>query len=183
MFPNSIIMNPKNFSKKPQQPVIKIEMSMADIIVEAIIWALILGFWTYTIVIYGKLPENIPSHFNELGEATNYEQKVTLFLLPSISTIVVIILSTLNQKPHIFNYPFKITETNARNQYYLGIKMIRTLKLCLVVEFLLISLYMSEVSLGNIQSLGKLSTLFIPFLMAIIIAPIIYYIAQMYRFR
>jgi len=176
-------MSKKNYSKKPQQPKIKIKMSLADIIVEAIIWALILGFWTYTIVIYGKLTERIPSHINEFGEATDYKQKFTLFLLPSISTILVIILSILNQKPHIFNYPFKITEANARNQYYLGVKLIRTLKLCITVEHILISLYSSQLTLGNINGLGKFSFLFTPFLMIIILGPIIYYIVQMYRYR
>ncbi len=68
MFPNSINMNTKTFNKKPRQPFIKIEMSLADKIIEAITWALILGFWIYTIVIFGKFNESIPSHINEFGE-------------------------------------------------------------------------------------------------------------------
>jgi uncharacterized membrane protein len=176
-------MIPKSFSNKPQQPRIKIDLSLTDRIIEGIIWTLILGFWTYTIVIYGKLPESIPSNFNELGKPTDYEQKFLLFLLPSITSLIVIVLSIINQKPHIFNYPVKITEANVRNQYYLGIKMIRTLKLCLVIEFFLISLYTSAISLGSIHSLGKFSVLFSPFLLAIIFVPIIYHIVQMYRFK
>lgn len=183
MFPNSINMNTKSFNKKPRQPFIKIEMSLADKIIEAIIWALILGFWTYTIVIYCKLPESIPSHINEFGEAADYKQKFTLFLLPSISTIIVTVLSIFNQKPHLFNYPIEITDANARNQYYLGVKMIRTLKLCITVEHILISLYSSQQTLGNINGLGKFSVLFTPFLMILILGPIIYYIVQMYRYR
>lgn len=176
-------MNAKTFNKKPRQPFIKIEMSLTDKIIEAIIWALILGFWVYTIVIYGKFPESIPSHFNELGEPADYKQKVTLFLLPAISTIIVAILSIFNQKPHLFNYPIEITETNARNQYYLGVKMIRTLKLCITVEHILISLYSSQQTLGNINALGKFSVLFTPFLMTLILGPMIYFIVQMFRFR
>lgn len=176
-------MSTKSFIKKPQQPIIKIEMSLTDIIIEAIIWALILGFWIYIAIVYGNSPENVPSHFNALGEPTDYKQKVTLFLLPSISTIIVIVLSIFNQKPHLFNYPIEITEANARNQYYLGVKMIRTLKLCITVEHILISLYSSQQTLGNINGLGKFSILFTPFLMILILGPIIYYIVQMYRYR
>ena len=183
MFPNSINMNTKSFNKKPRQPFIKIEMSLADKIIEAIIWALILGFWTYTIVIYCKLPGSIPSHINEIGEQTDYKQKVTLFLLPSITTLIVSILSIFNQKPHLFNFPVEITEANARNQYYLGVKMIRTLKLCITIEHIVISLYSSQQTLRNINGLGKFSVLFIPFLMILILGPIIYYIVHMYRYR
>lgn len=183
MFPNSINMNTKTFNKKPRQPFIKIEMSLADKIIEAITWALILGFWIYTIVIFGKFNESIPSHINEFGDATDYKQKFTLFLLPSISTIVVTVLSIFNQKPHLFNYPIEITEANAHNQYYLGVKLIRTLKLCITVEHILISLYSSQQTFGNINELGKFSILFTPFLMTLILGPMIYFMVQMYRYR
>lgn len=176
-------MSSKSFSKKPQQPRITIGLSLTDRIIEVIIWVLILGFWTYTIVVFRKLPDSIPSHFNELGEPTDYKQKFTLFLLPSISTIIVAVLTIFNQKPHLFNYPIEITEANARNQYYLGVKMIRTLKLCITVEHILISLYSSQQTVGNINGLGKFSVLFTPFLMILILGPIIYYIVQMFRYR
>lgn len=176
-------MNSNILKNKPTQPVIKIEMGRSDIIIESIIWALLLGSWAYIIVVFKKLPEHIPSHINSLGEPTEFKNRIIELIHPTIGTLIVIVLSLFNQKPHIFNYPVNITEGNARNQYSLGVKMIRTLKLCITIEYVLISVYSSQISLGNIEGLGKLSIIFTPFLMVLIIGPIIYYIVQMYRYR
>ena len=66
-----------------------------------------------TVANYFELPEIIPTHYNEAGEADSYGDKLNILALPIISTLLFIGLTILNKRPHLFNYPSEITKENA----------------------------------------------------------------------
>ena len=56
-------------------------------------------------------------------------------MLPIISTLLFIGLTTLNKYPYMFNYPSQITKENSVHQYTNATRMMRVLKLVIVLLF------------------------------------------------
>jgi uncharacterized membrane protein len=91
--------------------------------------------WVYVIYNYANLPDRITTHFNIKGEVNGHGSKNTLWLLPSIATIIIIGFSFMSRIPHQFNYMVKITPENALQQYTLALKMMRYLKIVILLIF------------------------------------------------
>jgi uncharacterized membrane protein len=117
------------------QPHIKVEQGSLSRRTDIAARVLLVLLWGFTLLIYNRLPEQIPSHFNARGVADDYSSKGFLFLLPVIATAMVVLLTILNRYPHKFNYIVKITEQNAPYQYKNAMLMINVLKLVTVLVF------------------------------------------------
>ncbi|MEP7165982.1 MAG: DUF1648 domain-containing protein [Ferruginibacter sp.] len=99
-----------------ERPILKIKPSGTDILLDRLSSLGLIFLWIFTVVQYSKLPDTIPIHFNASGNIDNYGNKLSIFLLPAIISIVFVGLTILNKYPHIFNYIHKITAENAVNE-------------------------------------------------------------------
>ena len=90
-----------------KRPKIEIKLTQTDKILEAIGYSMLVIYWVMTIVSFSTLPENIPIHYNGLGEVDNYGGKASIFLLPIIGTFLFTILTVLNKNPENFNFTTK----------------------------------------------------------------------------
>lgn len=118
-----------------ERPRIRIPLSSADKIIEAVSLLLLLIIWAAILLTFEKLPEQVPLHFNASGEIDRYGKKTELFIVPIIATMLYVGLSFLNQYPHIFNYMRKVHRRNAKILYTNSTKMLRLLKLILMIIF------------------------------------------------
>ena len=85
---------------------------MFDFVFEAIaIGGLFYGFYL-VISNYAGLPETIPIHFNAKGVADGFGKKGMIWLLPSLTLIMVPGMLLLRRWPWISNVPLEITEEN-----------------------------------------------------------------------
>jgi uncharacterized membrane protein len=152
-----------------KRPHLKPILTRTDYILET---AVIIGFlasWIIPSVIYQYLPDTIPTHFGIRGKADAWGSKSNLFLLPAISTVLVIGLSILNKFPHIFNYPVKVTEENALQLYTKGTRLIRICKMCIAFLFLFI-----EWQICNSINNASLPVWFLPVVLLIpVLLPVI----------
>jgi hypothetical protein len=71
-----------------------------------------------------------------------------------IGVVLFTLLSVLSQFPHIFNYPWPITDANARRQYAISRQMLSAVKLALVATFTYITWSMIGTALGRQHGLG-----------------------------
>ena len=117
------------------------------------------------------IPERIPIHFNGAGKADGFGNKRHIFVLPIISTLLFLGLTTLNKYPHIFNYPSQITKVNALHQYTKATRMMRVLKLVIVLIFGLIIF-------KTIQNVNGLGIYFLPLTIGMIFIPILYFLIK-----
>lgn len=156
----------------------KIETTKADKILEIIGLISVIGVWCMTIISYTKLPEIIPIHYNGMGEPDGFGEKSDILILPIITTIMFIGLTKLNEYPHIFNYPTKITKENAVKQYTNATRMIRILKLVIVFIFGLIAFQTIRYTNGQTDGLGKW---FLPIIIGLMFVPMIYFIAKSFK--
>jgi uncharacterized membrane protein len=160
------------------RPKIKIELTPSDNILEIMGWVALIGLWILILVNYSNLPETIPTHFNGAGKVDSYGNKATLFMLPIIATVAYIGLTVLNNYPHIFNYPTKLTAENALRQYTNATKMIRYLKLVIVLVFSLIVFMTLRTAAGQSDGLGAW---FLPFTLGLIFVPLGIFVIQSFK--
>jgi len=158
-----------------KRPQIKLQLNQTDKILEIVGWVSVVGIWALTLTNYSILPEIIPIHFNGAGKADGFGNKTHIFILPIISTLLFIGLTTLNKHPHMFNYPSQITKENAVHQYTNATRMIRVLKLVIVVLFGLIVFRKIQIVNGHADGLG---TWFLPLTMGMIFIPMLYFLIK-----
>lgn len=158
-----------------KRPRIKLQLKQTDKVLEVVGWVSVFGIWALTLTNYSILPEIIPIHFNGAGKADGFGNKTHIFVLPIISTLLFIGLTTLNKHPHIFNYPSQITKENAVHQYTNATRMMRVLKLVIVLLFGLIVFKTIQNVNGHAGGLG---TWFLPLTMGMIFIPILYFLIK-----
>ncbi|NNK18988.1 MAG: DUF1648 domain-containing protein, partial [Maribacter sp.] len=137
------------------RPKITLELNKSDKIIEIVGWIGVCGIWVLTLITYSKLPETIPIHYNASGEVDGYGDKTNILALPVIATVLFLGLTVLNKFPHLFNYPFSITENNALKHYSSATRMIRLLKFAIVVVFGLIIFKTIQNVNGTTDGLGS----------------------------
>lgn len=134
-----------------QRPVISLGLSPADLAVElagaiAILLAVlpIVQFWSV-------LPDRIPIHFGLGGQPDALGDKIAIWMLPAVATMIFVVLTAVSRYPHTFNYPVRITEQNARRQYLLARSLLVWLKAEICWLFALVVRQQILVALGNAQ--------------------------------
>ena len=163
-----------------KRPKIEIKLTNTDKAIELIGFLILITFWVIIIVSYNNLPEQIPIHYNGLGEVDNYSKKSSIFLLPIIGSFLFIILTLISKNPESFNYNVKITEQNAESQYRNSVNMMRIMKIIVIVIYFLIDFKTIKTSLGKSEGLG---IWFLPMTLGIIFIPIIYFAYKSYKLK
>ncbi|TDH28607.1 DUF1648 domain-containing protein [Segetibacter sp. 3557_3] len=158
-----------------KRPIIKIELTNGDKAVEITGWLLLAGLWTLTGLNYSGLPDEIPVHYNGLGQPDNYDSKSGIWMLPVIGTILFIGMTVLNRSPHIFKYPGKITTINAKQQYTSATRLIRFLKVAVVMIFVVIVFKTIQTALGQAAGMGNM---FLPFALLLLFLPLVIFLSS-----
>ena len=141
-------------SGKEFRPRIKIAKTKIDYFLEITAFILILLLWIKVIGTYSALPEIVPKHYGFPGKPDAYGSKINIFLLPSVGTVLFILLYVLAYFPHAFNYPLKLTEKNVVTVYKSATRFIRVLNLYIVFAFYVISYKSLEVAQQRANALG-----------------------------
>ena len=160
------------------RPRIKLSLTASDKFVEAMGWCAVAAVWVLMLASFSNLPQTIPIHYNLRGEADNFGQRSSLFILPALATVLFLCLTLLNRLPHIYNYPRPVTPENARAQYTIATRMIRVLKLAIVVVFALIIFKTTRDAQGKSEPIG---IWLLPIVLVLIIGPVVYFLAKMLK--
>ncbi len=143
-----------NAMTNEQRPKIDLEQTPADRILEGVAAAGLLILLVLPAVYYQELPGTIPIHFNAAGAADGYGDKSMVWMLPLIGLGIYLMMTFINRRPHIFNYPVKITPENAEQQYKTATRLIRILKAAIMLLFAYICWGMIQGALSGQASLG-----------------------------
>src|SRR5690625_3261073 len=78
-----------------------------------------LGAIIFLLYYWNDPPEEVPIHYNELGEVTRWGSKIVfIFINIIMAGIILLILQPLKRFPELHHYPKRFNEANAR-QFYL----------------------------------------------------------------
>jgi len=134
-----------------QRPVISLGLSPVLVAVELLAAIAILLAVLLIVQFWAVLPDRIPIHFGDRGLADAWGDKVTIWIVPAVATLIFAVLTAVSRYPHTFNYPVPITFENARRQYLLGRGLLVWLKaeICWLLAFVVRQQIL--VALGNAQ--------------------------------
>ncbi|MCX6209744.1 MAG: DUF1648 domain-containing protein [Bacteroidetes bacterium] len=163
---------------KEERPILEIVLSKTDKRLDFFSSFFFILLWCISITEFVYLPDIIPIHFDFAGKPDNYGSKFTLFILPFIISLVFILFSYLCKRPHIFNYPSKITNENAVRLYSIATQMLRALKLgitffcTLILIFVYLTIKHKNINFG---------VFILPLIFCTILFPTIYYCVKLMR--
>ncbi|KGR85000.1 DUF1648 domain-containing protein [Lysinibacillus odysseyi] len=119
---------------------------------------------------WGSLPDTVPTHFNGAGDADGWGSKFTLLILPVIAIFLHILLGVVERKPHLHNYPVRLTEENAPLFYAESVKIINLTKNIIALMFAYITYHIIRGALNGSDQLNIIGlAIFIILLFLVII--------------
>lgn len=136
------------------QPALELPKSALERWLDAASWIFVVLGWAWATGFYQALPEQIPTHFNATGIPDGFGSKITVFLLPVLSLVIVGGLTFLARKPHHFNYPFVVTPENAAFEYRKARTILRVMNALVSLMFMLITWHTVRASTGGPDRLG-----------------------------
>ena len=163
------------------RPDIQPVFTRIDTIMEVAAWLFIIVLWLVVVFFYKGLPQIIPTHFNAAGEVDDTGDKMVLFFLPVIGTLMFIAITVLSRYPRIFNFPVDITPENALRQYTNAVRMLRYLKCVIALIFLWITVVVMHKAGG--ETTGMIGAWSLPVMMTLILLPLGYFVMRAVRER
>ena len=146
----------------------KIELNKTDKILEIISYLLLIFYWIMVIFAFGKLPTEIPVHYNGAGEVDAFGPKNSIFMLPAIATLQFILLTALTKNPEYLTFSNK---ENLEQQISNTTKTFRYLKIVILIIFIFIDYKTIKIATENKN--GGLGFWFLPVFLIAIFVPII----------
>ncbi|MFD2045064.1 DUF1648 domain-containing protein [Ornithinibacillus salinisoli] len=137
-----------------KRPKIKIPKTMSEWIWDIIGYSFYLGSLIFLIYVWNGLPDEVPAHYNALGEVDRWGSKMELLILPIVGAFIAVLMQLLEKFPESHNYPERLNKENAKAFYLLSRKMLNKLKnICLII-FSLILFESVSIALGWGNGLG-----------------------------
>lgn len=163
-----------------KQPKLEIPRTRLEIYCEVVAAIAVAFVFIYLTATWTTLPDKVPTHFNFAGTPDQWGSKYSLLLLLGVTFVLYAGLSILSRFPHIYNYPFALTEKNRPRQYLLARQMMTALKAELVFVFVFITWQTTNVALGNA---ADLTAWFTPVFLVVVFGTIIIYFVKARRSR
>lgn len=136
------------------RPHIKVPYETIDIIIEFISITLLILMWLYCVINYIYLPDTIATHFDGVGKPDGYGSKLTIWIIPIISTAIYLGLLILNKYPHMHNYMVNINPENVLKNYRFSTRTLRVTNLLCALLMAYITYMIVESALGKQFNLG-----------------------------
>lgn len=155
------------------RPILQIPRSSLEIALDISSGLGVLMMIFIIIDYWPMLPDSIPRHFGFDGKPDAWSGKGLLLLFPGLGAVLYAGLTVLCKFPHLFNYPWPITETNAASQYGRARTLLGFLETEIIGIFVFLEWKTVQVALGNAEGLGAN---FLPlFLLTIFITIAVYF--------
>lgn len=143
-------------------------------------YSVFLGCVVYAIIMFGKLPDEVPTHFNINGEADGWGSKYTMIVVPLIALVVCLPLEALEKRPHLHNYPAFFNEENAEKLYSISM---RTLNFVKNGTLLLFGLILVEMVLAANQNSFGFRMWSIIVVLALLFVPIVWHLYSLQQVK
>lgn len=136
------------------QPKVTITKDTTDRLLQGLSLSGLLVMVVLTLYYWNSLPDTIPTHFGATGQPDAYGSKNALWTLVGVGAVVFFILNWTARHPEWGNYPVKITEENASDQYHNMIQLSYALGAVILLGMAYIHYASIQSALGNRDGLG-----------------------------
>ena len=113
----------------------KIRNNKIDWVMEGLCIVMLAGLGLYLAIGWANLPDQIPAHYDALGNIDRWGNKGEILIVPIMALLLYLMITVLEQFPSIWNTGVKVTVTNQYHVYRTLRYMIKSLKLLVVADF------------------------------------------------
>lgn len=131
------------------RPKMDLPASKTEIALSMAAGALLIAMTAYAFGMYFKLPSVIPTHFDFIGNADGFGDRLSVFAIPAVALLLFAGLTVLQKYPHVFNYPCEVREDNARYLYKNGRLLLSYMKAEMVLIFAFLEYTTVSEAMGN----------------------------------
>lgn len=121
----------------------KLKRNWYDIVIGILCILCLAGTSIFLIVVWKDIPEQVPGHYNAMGEIDSMSEKGSIIGILAISYILYIFMLVIEQLPQIWNTGVQVTEFNRARVYRIVKNLLVTVKFCSVAIFSYISIIMA----------------------------------------
>ena len=139
-----------------QRPRINVPRTLLDYIGEILAFAGVVSGVLLLLFIWADLPGEVPRRFGLSGEPTAWSGRWSAVFPVVIAAGLYFGLTLLGRAPHVFNYPWPITEQNAAIQYRLARSMVIWLKALCIWMMVAIVWSQARVALGDADQVSPI---------------------------
>lgn len=136
---------------------------------------LLAGIFVWLIVMWRRIPDQIPMHYNGAGRIDGWGGKYTILFCPVVAVFMYLGIGLFERYPELWNTGVKVTKKNQAQIYSIIKNMIVTLKFVMVFIFT----YMTY----NSTLVRPLPGWFTPGSILLAFGPMVFFIIQIYRKR
>lgn len=134
-------------------------------------WVFLVLYWILILYYFQYLPEQIPTHFNAMGEADAQGSKANILLLPIIASTIVFGMGSIKR--------IKVdASAHEEPSYTNAMRMLAVLRCTIPLIFAGISYQSIQIAFNQTSSLG---VFFLPLSLAIIFIPMGYFLWKIYK--
>jgi len=145
--------------------------SKYDIWVEVCCLMCLIGSLVYLLTTWDRIPDEIPGHYNAMGEIDRMTSKRSLIALPVITWIMYAGMTAIAKFPQIWNIGITVTEANKEKVYRVLKDMLGTNKVIVVATFTYLTVH---------SALAKpLSALFLPLFLSILFGSLLFFFIKL----
>ena len=162
------------------RPKIKLPRTKSEWIFDIVGLSVYIGMIVLLIVVWNKLPEQVPAHYNAVGEVDRWGSKWELVILPFVGLLTTMMMFVFEFHPEIHNYPKRFNEVNAKQFYLNSRQLINRLKNITLIVFSLIMYESIAIALGWSSGFGPL---FLPIILLLSFTPIVISLVKRRKIR
>ncbi|SDN72380.1 DUF1648 domain-containing protein [Bacillus sp. OK048] len=157
-----------------KRPKIKILKTKSEWFWDIIGYSFYLGSLIFLIYNWNRLPDEVPAHYNALGEVDRWGSKMELLIFPIVGAFIAVLMQLLEKFPESHNYPERLNKKNAKEFYLISRKLVNQLKNICLITFVLILIESVSIALGWENRFGvwflpiAILSAFIPIILGII---------------
>lgn len=130
-----------------KNPEIKLKRTNIEKVLDILIICLFIGSIIYLGWYWATIPDQVPAHYNALGEVNRWGGKGELLIIPILGMVMWVGLTILEKFPHVHNY-INLTKDNVAYQYRNSQLMLFLLKNIIAVMFIFLFMNSIRTSLG-----------------------------------
>ncbi len=101
----------------------------------------LVGTVVWLMIIWDKIPDEIPMHYNYAGEADRMGSKSDIIILPIFSWLLYGIMAFVELIPGAWNTGVKVTAENSQRVYAIIRRMLVVIKVSMVFLFTMITIF------------------------------------------
>ncbi|WP_175640464.1 DUF1648 domain-containing protein [Metabacillus schmidteae] len=115
-------------------PKIHIQKTKSEWTWDIIGYASYLGSVLFLMIVWNMLPDEVPAHYNAMGEVDRWGSKWEMVILPIVGAFLLVTMQIVEKYPEVHNYPARLNESNAEKFYLSSRKLVNQLKnICLIL--------------------------------------------------